>query len=801
MPDINKLPRAASTIRNARHFALKAALAGISAGAMAGATAANAQESQPEPEAGVAEIIVTAQKRSESINDVPMSISAASGEQLLKQGVKETRDLVKIVPGFNYSESATSTPIYTLRGIGYGDVSIGGRPTVSVYVDEAPLPFAIETKGTALDLERVEVLKGPQGTLFGQNATGGAINFVAAKPTQSLEAGVDVGYGRFDSLDLGGFVSGPISETLTARVAIQHRNTGDWQKSITRDDTRGQENFTNARLLLAWTPIDTFRVQVNLNGWRDRSDTQSPQLIALVPQVPFAPNGVAIPPLIPGFLTTPLAPNNARVTDWTPGLEFVRDNKFRQANVRMDYELSSDLTLTSLTSYSEYRGDEFTDLDGSALRNIDVRRFGKINTFYQELRIASDLSGNGNLVAGVTYEKDKTEESDFVDLSDSTQGYFVTPIGLPRFRTLHNTDNQRATTLAAFASIDYSVTETIKLSAGARYTDFKDKFDGCSFDAGDGNIASVFNPLYNFIRAGAGLGPLNPPILPGGCATLNDDLVPEIVLDTLKEDNLSWRAGIEWKPSDDVLLYTNISKGYKAGSYPITGATRSSIFQPATQESVLAYEAGFKVSALDRMVQLNGAVFYYDYRDKQIQGRVIDPFLGGLFRLLNIPKSEIKGAELQVTVAPVSGLTATVGISYIDSKIKGNFTNFDVFNNPTNFQGQSFPNTPKWQVSSDIDYQFPLNDNFDAFVGGGVTHQSSTNSALGQQPLLAVDAYTLVDLRAGIETGDGQWRATFWGRNITNKNYWVSAGYIDDAVSRVAGRPATYGVTVAYRFQ
>ncbi|HUD93469.1 TonB-dependent receptor plug domain-containing protein [Sphingobium sp.] len=143
--------------------------------------------------AGLGDIIVTAQKREQAINDVPLSITAASGEKLANQGVTNVSDLVKIVPGFNYTESAFATPVYTLRGIGFYDTSLAAKPTVSIYQDQVPIPFSIMTRGATLDLERVEVLKGPQGTLFGSNATGGAINYIAAKPTSTFKAGLDAG--------------------------------------------------------------------------------------------------------------------------------------------------------------------------------------------------------------------------------------------------------------------------------------------------------------------------------------------------------------------------------------------------------------------------------------------------------------------------------------------------------------------------------------------------------------------------------------------------------------------------------
>ena len=170
---------------------------------------------------GLGDIVVTAQKREQAINDVPLSITAASGEKLANQGITNVADLVKIVPGFNYTESAFATPVYTLRGIGFYDTSLAAKPTVSIYQDQVPIPFSIMTRGATLDLERVEVLKGPQGTLFGSNATGGAINYIAAKPTSTFKAGLDAGLDSFGQVSGGGFISGPISDTLSARVAVR----------------------------------------------------------------------------------------------------------------------------------------------------------------------------------------------------------------------------------------------------------------------------------------------------------------------------------------------------------------------------------------------------------------------------------------------------------------------------------------------------------------------------------------------------------------------------------------------------
>jgi iron complex outermembrane receptor protein len=196
------------------------------ASAQAVAAPAAAQPAAP----AVQEIIVTANKRQENIQNVGMSITAATGAQLTKLGITDTAQLQKLVPGFLATPTYYGTEVFTIRGVGYQDTSLASSPTVSVYLDEAPLPYASLTNGATLDLQRVEVLKGPQGTLFGQNATGGAINYIANKPTDTFKAGADLDYGNFNTTNVRGFVSGPLLPGLDARLALQAINSGPWQK-------------------------------------------------------------------------------------------------------------------------------------------------------------------------------------------------------------------------------------------------------------------------------------------------------------------------------------------------------------------------------------------------------------------------------------------------------------------------------------------------------------------------------------------------------------------------------------------
>ncbi|HEY2661243.1 MAG TPA: TonB-dependent receptor [Caulobacteraceae bacterium] len=772
-------------------------LAGASLAALSSAPAlAQTAAAPPITEAANAlqEIVVTAEKREETANKIPMSITAVTAAQMELAGVKQPRDLVKLTPSFSYTDSYVGSPIYTLRGVGFSDISLGGRPTVSLYTDEAPIPFAIETRGANLDLERVEVLKGPQGTLFGQNATGGAINFIDAKPTRSLQGGASVSYGNYNAVDVGGYVSGPISDTLGVRISADHTQNDPWQKSYTTGATNGAGDFTTSRILFTWTPTDQFKAQLNVNGYVDHSDVQAGQLIAITPSIPAAASFVA------GLLAYPLAPQNARAADWNPGADYGKHNDFFQSNLRLDYQLPYGLTLTSITSYSRYMEHQLQDIDGTTLSNLNQLTLGKITSTSQELRIAGEIGQNGHFVMGLNYAHDKVLETDFDDNGQSTTAFTFVPFGLPLFTSFRDSDNQDSTTTAIFANADYKLTSDIKVYGGLRYTRAIDKFNGCTADTGDGVTAEDFGVLQNVIRGELGL-PANPPIPAGGCVTTNAALVPGLVRSSLNEDNVSWRVGAEWTPLQRTLVYANVSQGYKAGGFPDLAASTATQFDPARQESVLAYEVGFKSTLMERTLQLNGAVFYYDYRDKQILGRVLDPIFGPLLKLVNVPKSEITGAELQLVWAPVRGLTASVGGSYIDSHILDHFTNYDPNGDVTDFNGEAFPNTPKWQLVSDVDYRWDLSDRLKGFVGGDVTYQSATNSQLGDLALLNTKAYALVDLRAGVETKDGAWRASIWGRNVGDVYYWTAANRNLDTTVRFTAMPATYGVTLTYRYK
>lgn len=762
------------------------ALASVSAHAQQAEDAAAQEDTSVLPS-----VLVTAQKRVEDPNTVPMSISVATAEQLNAAGITQPKDLVKLAPSFNYADSILGTPIYTLRGVGFADISLGGRPTVSVYVDEAPIPFAIQTRGAQIDLERVEILKGPQGTLFGQNSTGGAINYIAAKPTQTFEAGGNLSYGSFNAVDIGGFISGPLSETVSARLAVEQSTMDDWQDSFTTSATNGSVEFTNARFSLAWEPASNFSTRLTLGGFVDNSDTTAGQVIEVRPNIPAAA------PFVVGLLDYPLAPEDAEAADFTPGEDYERDNQFMYANLRADYEFANGVTLTSLTSVSEYDEDRLVDTDATTLRNLSVATTGSIESFSQELRLGSTIGDRGNWLVGVNFAQDEVLETEVLEQTESTVAFVFFPG--PLLEATRDINNQDSTTTAIFASADYDITDQVNVYGGIRYTEAEIDHEGCSADVGDGVTAALFTGLWTDIRAGAMLPPPTA-IEPGGCFTADALFEPGLVVDELDEDNVSWRVGFDWSPTSDLLLYANVSEGFKAGSFPTLAASLQTQLEPATQESLLAYEAGFKATLLNNTMQLNGAVFQYDYNDKQILGQVADPIFGTLLRLINIPESEITGFETDILWVPVDGLTLKGGASYIDSEIGDGFSGFGPFGAPEDFSGQSFPQTPEWHFVGDANYEWDVSDALTGFVGGGVTYQSSTNNSLGEDPILEINERTLVDLRAGIASSDNRWRLSIWGRNVTDEYYWTATQPNLDTTVRYAAMPATYGIELDFRF-
>ena len=744
------------------------------------------------------DIVVTANRRSQALTDVGIAISVLDNNQLETRQVSSVSDLAALVPGLSVGNSGYATPIYSLRGVGVNEPTVGAGSSVTVYVDEIPLTLPIFTRGATFDLERVEVVKGPQGTLYGQNATGGAINYLAAKPTDTFQAGVKGSFGRFNVASLEGFVSGPLSDTLQGRIAVRGERGSGWQKSITRDDTLGKARKLAGRAMLEWKPGDDFRAMLTVNGWKDTSDTQAPQLVRIVPTNP------AVPPF-PFVSSAPVAAGDARSADWDRDTDFDQSAWFYQGSLRMEYDVSDDVTLTSLTAYSRFRNRSVHEADGigysAALgRDIINGRYdlaSKATSFTQELRLSAHFSII-NFVMGANYQHDNVD--------DIQLGYFDDFSVVSNFfgvdlNSTTNLNNQRIRGYGVFANIEAELTDYLTISGGLRINNETRDFKGCSADSGDGNAAAAYTGFTNFLRANNGLPPLTPAqsILPGACISANADFLPGFRVERLEESNTPWNVNINLKPFDRSLLYARVSKGFKAGNFPSLSAGNNGSFSPVAQEELLAYELGFKSNAIDG-VTVEGAIFRYEYTDKPQRGRRDTGFPFGLVASqVNIPKSRIDGAELSVAVRPVQGLTLSGSAVYIDSEIR-QYTGFSIEGPLVDMRGLPLNFSPKWSANLDANYSTPLTSTLNIFAGGGLAYRSKTSAQLAATSLYDIDAYTLVNAQLGVEDPDGRWRLWAFGNNITNKYYWTNVVKFADTVTRFTGMPATYGVSFSYKF-
>ena len=739
--------------------------------------------------AQLGDIVVTAQKREQRLNDVGLTVIAASGAQLKSSGVSDIMDLNRAVPGFSAAPTYTGFPVFSIRGVNFNAAQLSAPPAVSVYVDEAVLPYSVMTGGILLDVERVEVLKGPQGTLFGQNATGGSINVIAAKPTANLAAGVSTDVNNFGQVKLEGYVSGPLGDRLRARIAASTTQGGAWQRGyyLNKGKKNGSANRAAARLLLDWTPTDRLTVAVNINGNYDHGEAQQSQPFLISPANPAG--------AVPGLLGYQL-PNDDRDAEFDPGFDTHVRNHMYQGVLRVDYELADDITFTSLTDYARSKTRNPIDLDGTALSIIAAHYGGTVRTFNQEFRISGKLPSSGiEYIFGGNYEKDKIFEDRFTQ--------FLGYSGLPAGAELPSRYNSTNRAVAVYGNIEYEFVPKLSLTAGVRYTDTKQTLTGCTFDGGNGIAAGTLGFLAGLL---SGDPTKSAAYVPGGCITVNNvpatpggtaSFLPIVSDLAQKQHNVSWRAGLNYKPDSNTLIYALVSRGYKSGAFPADITLFQSQLNPLGQEKLTAYEIGTKLSLLDRRLQINLSAFYYDYLNKQFYTYVPTPPIGALSTLINIPKAKVKGLDVDFSARPVDGLTLRGALTYIKTEI-GNYNGFDLNSQPVNFAGKEFNYAPPLSATFDAEYRFPVGGDLEAYVGGGGLYNDRTFADLGESPRARMRSYMILSARAGIDSHAG-WQLGIWVRNLTDKYYWTSIVTGGDLFNRFTGMPRTFGATASFK--
>ena len=709
---------------------------------------ATAQEGQDSRRV-LEEIIVVAQKREQNINDVGIAISAFDAQTIKDLAFRQPLDVATQTTNFSVNTLVTSIPNFTIRGVGVNDYAINQATSVGSYVDQVYIASPAMMLFQMFDTERVEVLKGPQGTLYGRNTTGGAVLFISKTPTDTFESSVDLEIGNYGYYMVEGAISGPLSDSVQARLAFNTTQSDGYQENLNTGETHGGLDRVSVRAMLDWQASDALDFRLKINAGQDNSSLNS--------------------------FNTPGSGSNDTSTgtiDTIDGIPY-RDNDAKGISLIANWDLG-DMVLTSVSSYDQLDRFEYGDTDGQFKDGrIDQVLISDIDQVTQELRLASDGSGPVNWVGGVYYSKDEIDDSTVYEVTGAGFPPFVfgVPSSYAVLDTLGNTFQQISKSAAIFGQVEWDLADQWHLTAGLRYTD-EDK-----------ELNNVTTPW----TAEPGPGESGP--------VENGLLFPA---SSYQQDfsDTSGKLGIDYQMNDDTLLYGSISKGYKSGGFQGTLVFSPANIIPFDEETVWAYEIGSKLTLADGTMQLNSAFFFYDYQNLQAQG-TIEGGAGGvenLFALQNIGDAEVLGFEVDLQAAPAEGLDLALGVGYLDAKIVDPFI--------AEVQPDGRPAmSPKWNLNGRAKYEFLQNGNTYWFVQGDFNFQDDVFFDIYETPFLREDSYWLFNASFGIASSDNTWRATVWGRNLGDTDYRIggfTGGVAGDV--QIFGAPRTYGVSVSYLF-
>ena len=727
-------------------------------------------------------LVVTAQRREETANSVGMPIQAFSGETLQQLRVTDPKDLSAIAPSFTVSQSYQGVPTYTLRGIGFNTINLSATSTVGTYVDEVAYAYPFMNTGPIFDLERVEVLKGPQGTLYGRNTTAGLIDFVTNKPSETFEGGIIAEAGNYQTHNLEGYVSGPLAKGLQGRLSFRSEDSDEgWQVSNTRGERQGESHRDGWRASLALQPTDKLEIDLSYSGWLNKSDTVAAQGIGFTPATAASPFNA---PGLVNYIATH-APTKASQADWSArsargadigtglgiGGPAREDDRMDALKLKVVWDLSDSVRLVSLTSYNELTRDAAFDWSGAPHEILVQNAHGDIESAAEELHFEGKTAKGSWLVGGYVAHDEILDSNRTLLGQNANVGlvryYGSTLLATPfnsggytalqmsqAFRTYEDIGNIESETWSLFANIDHQLTDALKLTVGVRYSQDKQDFAGCSRDF-NGNMlpnVNVVNRALFFAAYG-----LTAPISQGQCNTF--DPVKKafgLVTSTLDEDNLAWRVALDWKASEDVLLYGSISRGAKAGVTPINAANISTQDAPANQELLTAYEVGVKAGLFQHRVQANVGAFYYDYTDKQLSVYFADPIYTALARLANVPDAMAYGLDGDITWRPLRDLTLIASATWLHTEVKG-YTGINAAGQPQNFDGRPFLYSPKFQGGLTALFDHDLSNGLKLQAALNGRWQDKSSADLEGNPLFAIDSYGLLNASLGVSSPDKGW--------------------------------------------
>ncbi len=749
----------------------------------------------------IEEVIVTAQKRSESLQDVPVSVSALSGSNLEELRLRDTTEIVAQIPNLQLNGTAgDAIPIFSLRGISMNDYSFNQNSPVAPYVDEVykgnPAFLGIQT----FDLARIEVLRGPQGTLYGKNSTGGAVNFITAKPGPEREGYLTVGAGNFDRTAAEGAVNLPLADNLAIRVAGTWNEADGWLENRTPgvDDGNSIDNLA-WRVSLSWQPQDTLEVLLRASG----SEVKGINYGIVADNIGQAGVGAGVYGLYNALGAT------ARVDGTREGFDFFDFNSEQDDNrdientaysLTVNWDFSDTLTLTSITSYDE--GDAFVpeDADGTVNTLINVTQFVDADQITQDLRLTSNNDGPFNFIAGVYYsEEDLSARTslfysqdldlnldgslDFEDCSDP----LFTAFGLPAFVTPEGT-----ATDALFATFGLSLGDLAIFGCETQNVFDQERTSTAAYFDGEFAMNQSWTARFGirFTEDETDLSNFNANILGNDGVLVTPTIMA--VEDSISDGEVTGKLGIDYVGDDGTLYYANYSRGYRTGAFNAQAFLDIAEVTAVDPEELDALELGVKTSFAEDRVHLNASVFHYRYENQQFLN--VDQNL--IQTLVNIDESEIIGAEIEVAARLSPSLTIGAGMGMLDSEV-----NEGVLNG-IDLSGNELPQSPdvNFNISADWDVVSSERGTLALHIDGSYTGEHYFE--VMNTDRIQADAFWVVNGALTFESADSQWAVSLWGRNLFEEEYVTSAidlqtffGYDYTHV----GAPRTYGLDLTLR--
>ncbi len=696
------------------------------------------------------EVIVTSTKRAESIQEVPISIKAFTGEQIESLDMDEIMDLYVRTPNMAFSRAGGEAQIY-LRGIGTNIFGVGVDPSVAVHQDGVYLARTHMALGQFLDVDRIEILRGPQGTLYGRNTTGGAINIISRGPTEETEGYVSALAGSFSRKEVTAAVGGPISDTVGYRLAARWAEDDGYTDDLDPAGTNeiDDNDITSVRGTVAFTPSDRFDFTL-IADWSDFDSGN--RTIRPLDNLGAAQALGSLP--LGAFDETRNNLNTFHVWE-TSGVTAI-----------LNWQLSDNVELSSITGYRDYESDFLFNTDGT---EIDITRSNfkyESDQLTQELRLASTGDGRLQWITGVYYlSEDKFGALGliraggrplFAGVPGST-GSFIIP------------EDNEGQAWAVFGEVSYDVTDAFRVIAGLRYSS-EEKDDVT-------NVGAVFDLL--------GLESPSAPTFFGPPRIASDDW-----------DDVTPKLGLEYDVTENILLYGSLSQGFKSGGY--NAFDRNPSFEP---EEVTSFEIGFKSDSDDGTVRLNGAFFYYDYQDLQVS-----TFINGLTLTTNAAEATLFGGEMELAVRPNEALEFSMEVSLLDAT-------YDEFtdrqgNNPDgsprvlNLAGNTLPNAPKFKASVGATYTLALANGNAVEFFAQASHQGDVFFTQFNESVVGQNAFNIVDARISWLLGDGRWSLSAFGKNLGDEEYFhnvVRFTSTSDAVADPLGIGNALGYTAPGR--